>query len=160
MKVFVSYKLYTIAWATTPVTLYLYVISQINAISSHKTYFSFKWTFPTAVLTMAAFQEHMNHPGSRDPIMLLYLSMCIQVQSSCRGSKISHLGFATSAPLVPVQVVRWVTYIAYISGRQPTDTHACRQRYSQCCTLIAPQKWCTRREQRPFQNVHRYICTL
>ena len=57
-------------------------LAKINAISSHKTNYSFKGAFPAAVLTIAAFQEHMNHPGSLDPIMLLYLSMCIQVHSN------------------------------------------------------------------------------
>ena len=52
-------------------------LAKINAISYHKNNYSFKGTFPTAVLTIAAFQEHMNHPGSPDTIMLLYLSMRI-----------------------------------------------------------------------------------
>ena len=105
--------------------LYCIIINAItNNHSSHNNY-SFKGTLPSAVLTIAAFQEHMNHPGSLDPIMLLYLSMCIQVQSSCRGGKNFHLGFSTSAPLVPVQSVWWVSYITCISGRRPTDTCAC-----------------------------------
>ena len=107
-----------------------FVLLQQTCISLASTaYYSFKGTFPTAVLTIAAIhQEHTIQPGSLDPIMLLYLSMCIQVQSSCRGSKCSknsHLGFSTSAPLMSVQAVRWVTYITCISERQPTDTCAC-----------------------------------
>ena len=65
-----SVQLWRPVWSCGVTNHMLYCIT-INAItnnhSSHNNY-SFKGAFQTAVLTIAAFQEHTNHPGSLDPL--------------------------------------------------------------------------------------------